>query len=32
LPARIVKDLERWCEKHNVARIADLVGTLEWPS
>jgi dihydroorotate dehydrogenase (NAD+) catalytic subunit len=32
LPARIVKDLERWCEKHDVARISDLVGTLEWPA
>lgn len=32
LPARIVKDLERWCERHNVSRIADVVGTLRWPS
>ncbi len=32
LPARIVKDLERWCERHNVARLADVVGTLRWPS
>lgn len=32
LPARIVRDLERWCERHGVARLADLIGTLEWPS
>lgn len=30
-PARIVRDLERWCERHGVARLADLTGTLEWP-
>lgn len=32
LPARIVAQLERWCERHNVARITDVIGTLEWPS
>jgi dihydroorotate dehydrogenase (NAD+) catalytic subunit len=32
LPARIVRDLERWCERHKIARIADVIGTLEWPS
>lgn len=32
LPARIVRDLERWCDRHGVARLADLIGTLEWPS
>jgi dihydroorotate dehydrogenase (NAD+) catalytic subunit len=32
LPARIVRELERWCERHGVSRIADLVGTLKWPS
>jgi len=32
LPARIVRDLERWCVAHNVPRLADLIGTLEWPS
>lgn len=32
LPSRIVRDLERWCERHNVSRIADIVGTLKWPS
>jgi dihydroorotate dehydrogenase (NAD+) catalytic subunit len=32
LPGRIVRDLARWCERHDVARVADLVGTLEWPA
>lgn len=32
LPSRIVRDLERWCERHGVTRIADIVGTLKWPS
>ncbi|MBX3173078.1 MAG: dihydroorotate dehydrogenase [Gemmatimonadaceae bacterium] len=31
LPARIVRDLKRWCEAHGVSSVADLVGTLEWP-
>lgn len=32
LPRRLVRDLARWCERHGVARVADLVGTLEWPT
>ena len=32
LPERIVRDLERWCRAHDVARVADLVGTLQWPT
>ena len=32
LPARIVRDLARWCDRHGVARVSDLVGTLEWPA
>jgi dihydroorotate dehydrogenase (NAD+) catalytic subunit len=32
LPARIVRDLEQWCARHSVARIADVIGTLQWPS
>jgi dihydroorotate dehydrogenase (NAD+) catalytic subunit len=32
LPARIVRDLERWCDREGVSRLADLIGTLEWPS
>ena len=31
LPARIVRDLGRWCEARGIDRIADLIGTLEWP-
>ena len=30
LPERIIADLERWCERHGVRSIADVVGTLEW--
>jgi dihydroorotate dehydrogenase (NAD+) catalytic subunit len=25
-PARVAGELERWCRRHNVARVADLVG------
>jgi dihydroorotate dehydrogenase (NAD+) catalytic subunit len=32
LPERVVRDLERWCRRHEVASIGDLVGALEWPS
>ncbi len=32
LPERIVRDLGRWCDHHRVASIADVVGTLEWPT
>lgn len=32
LPAQIVRDLGHWCDAHGVARVADLVGTLEWPT
>jgi dihydroorotate dehydrogenase (NAD+) catalytic subunit len=30
LPERIIADLARWCERHGVRSIADVVGTLEW--
>ncbi|MFN0100161.1 MAG: dihydroorotate dehydrogenase [Gemmatimonadaceae bacterium] len=32
LPARLVRDLSLWCDRHGVARLTDLVGTLEWPT
>lgn len=32
LPGRIVRDLERWCDRHRVASLADVVGSLEWPA
>ncbi len=31
LPERVVRDLDRWRDRHGVARLADVVGTLEWP-
>ena len=30
-PARIVRDLGRWCEAHNIDDIGTLVGTLQFP-
>ena len=32
LPERIVCELGKWCARSNVASIADIVGTLEWPA
>ncbi len=32
LPGRLVKELWRWCERHAVRSIAELVGALEWPA
>jgi dihydroorotate dehydrogenase (NAD+) catalytic subunit len=29
---RIVRDLARWCDAHRVTSIADVIGTLEWPT
>lgn len=31
LPARIVRDLDRWCDRHGVGRLAEVIGTLRWP-
>ena len=30
LPEKLVADLARWCERHDVASLADLRGTLKW--
>ena len=30
LPARVISDLDKWCEKRRVNRVADLTGKLEW--
>lgn len=30
-PARVVRDLARWCVAHGVADLTTLRGTLEWP-
>ncbi|GLC27573.1 dihydroorotate dehydrogenase [Roseisolibacter agri] len=32
LPERVVRDLDRWRDRHGVARLADVVGTLQWPT
>lgn len=32
LPARLVRDLAHWCDRHGVGTLADLRGTLEWPA
>jgi dihydroorotate dehydrogenase (NAD+) catalytic subunit len=29
LPARVVRELDRWMDRHGVARVADLVGSLQ---
>ena len=31
-PERIVRDLARWCAHRGVARLSDIVGTLQWPT
>jgi dihydroorotate dehydrogenase (NAD+) catalytic subunit len=31
-PERVVQELAQWCNAHGVARIADVVGTLEIPA
>ena len=28
-PMRVVKEMTAWCDAHGVARMTDLVGTLE---
>jgi dihydroorotate dehydrogenase (NAD+) catalytic subunit len=30
-PERVVEGLSRWCARHGVARISDVIGTLEGP-
>jgi dihydroorotate dehydrogenase (NAD+) catalytic subunit len=32
LPGRLLRDLAAWCEVRGVRSVADLTGTLEWPS
>jgi dihydroorotate dehydrogenase (NAD+) catalytic subunit len=32
LPARLVRDLASWCEVRGINSVAELSGTLEWPS
>lgn len=30
-PARVVRALARWCDRHGVRSLTDLIGRLEWP-
>jgi dihydroorotate dehydrogenase (NAD+) catalytic subunit len=30
-PERVVEGLARWCDRHGVARLSDVIGTLEGP-
>lgn len=30
LPARIIRDLEKWCEAHEIRSVQDLTGELQW--
>jgi dihydroorotate dehydrogenase (NAD+) catalytic subunit len=32
LPERIVSDLDAWCARHGVARIVDVIGSVQWPA
>jgi dihydroorotate dehydrogenase (NAD+) catalytic subunit len=32
VPERIVRGLAKWCARERVARLADLVGCVEWPA
>ena len=29
-PARIIRELDRWCARHGVRSLSEIVGTLEW--
>ncbi|MEO5590732.1 MAG: dihydroorotate dehydrogenase [Gemmatimonadaceae bacterium] len=31
-PERVVGELKAWCETHDVTRVSDIVGSLEWQS
>jgi dihydroorotate dehydrogenase (NAD+) catalytic subunit len=31
-PERVVRDLDRWRVRHGLARLAEIRGTLEWPT
>jgi dihydroorotate dehydrogenase (NAD+) catalytic subunit len=32
VPERIVRDLGRWCQRHGVRTITEIIGSLEWPT
>lgn len=31
-PERIVRELDHWCDRHGIATLMELRGTLEWPA
>jgi dihydroorotate dehydrogenase (NAD+) catalytic subunit len=31
-PARIVREMREWCDRHSIASIQSVRGTLEWPA
>lgn len=31
-PERLVRDLDRWCDRHRIGAVTELVGTLDWPA
>lgn len=31
-PERLVRALDRWCDRHRVGSVTELVGTLDWPA
>jgi dihydroorotate dehydrogenase (NAD+) catalytic subunit len=32
VPERLVRDLARWCARHGVKSLTDVIGRLEWPA
>jgi dihydroorotate dehydrogenase (NAD+) catalytic subunit len=32
VPERVVRDLERWCGRHGVRSLDEIIGSLQWPS
>ncbi len=32
IPEQIIRDLDGWCARHNIASLERVIGTLEWPS
>jgi dihydroorotate dehydrogenase (NAD+) catalytic subunit len=31
-PERVISEMREWCVAHDVSRISEIVGSLEWPS
>jgi dihydroorotate dehydrogenase (NAD+) catalytic subunit len=32
IPERVVRGLERWCDRQGVRSLREIIGTLEWPA